>query len=51
MMDETKKKAWSAEIKTLRAYFFYNLAFYFNNVPMPLTTLNVEEANSIAQTS
>lgn len=51
MMDETKKKTWSAEIKTLRAYFFYNLAFYFNNVPMPLTTLNVEEANSIAQTS
>jgi tetratricopeptide (TPR) repeat protein len=50
-MDETKKKTWSAEIKTLRAYFFYNLAFYFNNVPMPLTTLNVEEANSIAQTS
>lgn len=50
-MDETKKKAWSAEIKTLRAYFFYNLAFYFNNVPMPLTTLNVEEANNIAQTS
>lgn len=49
-MDETKKKAWSSEIKSLRAYFFYNLAFYFNNVPMPLTTLNVEEANSIAQT-
>ncbi|WP_081832157.1 RagB/SusD family nutrient uptake outer membrane protein [Prevotella sp. P6B1] len=49
-MDETKKKAWSSEIKSLRAYFFYNLAFYFNNVPMPLTTLNVEEANNIAQT-
>lgn len=49
-MDETKKKEWAAEIKTLRAYFFFNLAFYFNNVPMPLTTLSVEEANTIAQT-
>ena len=44
-MDETKKKAWSSEIKSLRAYFFYNLAFYFNNVPMPLTTLNVDTNN------
>ncbi len=50
-MDETKKKEWIAEIKTLRAYFFFNLAFYFQNVPMPLTTLSVEEANTIAQTS
>lgn len=49
-MDESKKKAWSSEIKCLRAYFFYNLAFYFKDVPMPLATLNVDEANSIAQT-
>ena len=50
-MDEQKKKAWSAEIKCLRAYFLFNLAFYYKDVPMPLTTLSVEEANSIAQTS
>ena len=49
-MDEAKKLSWSAEIKCLRAYFFYNLAFYFKDVPMPLTTLNVDEANSIEQT-
>ncbi|MBQ6194697.1 MAG: RagB/SusD family nutrient uptake outer membrane protein [Prevotella sp.] len=49
-MDETKKQVWSAEVKCLRAYFFYNLAFYFKDVPMPLTTLNVDEANSIEQT-
>lgn len=49
-MDENKKKEWVAEIKTLRAYFLFNLAFYFQNVPMPLTTLSVEEANTIGQT-
>ncbi|MDD4534529.1 MAG: RagB/SusD family nutrient uptake outer membrane protein [Prevotella sp.] len=50
-MDETKKKQWTSEVKCLRAYFFYNLAFYFKDVPMPLTTLNVDEANTIKQTS
>lgn len=50
-MDDTKKKTWSSEIKCLRAYFLYNLAFYFKDVPMPLTTLNVESANTIGQTS
>lgn len=50
-MDETKKAKWSAEIKTLRAYFLFNLAFYFKNVPMPLAPLTVEEANTINQTA
>lgn len=49
-MDENKKREWVAEVKTLRAYFLFNLAFYFQNVPMPLTTLSVEEANTIGQT-
>lgn len=49
-MDESTKAAWCAEVKTLRAYFLYNLAFYFKDAPMPLTTLTLEEANSIAQT-
>ena len=50
-MDDTKKAAWSSEVKSLRAYFLFNLAFYYKDVPMPLTTLSVEEANSISQTS
>ena len=50
-MDENKKTQWIAEVKTLRAYFLFNLAFYFQNVPMPLTTLSVEEANTMAQSS
>lgn len=49
-MDETRKKAMTAEIKCLRAYFLFNLAFYFKDVPMPLRSLSVEEANTISQT-
>lgn len=49
-MDETLKSAMVAEMKCLRAYFLYNLAFYFKDAPMPLTTLTVNEANTIGQT-
>lgn len=50
-MDESKKAAWIMEVKCLRAYFFFNLAFYFKNVPMPMKTLSVEEANTIPQST
>ncbi len=49
-MDETKKTQWAAEVKCLRAYYFFYLAFHFKDVPMPLKTLTVEEANTIFQT-
>ncbi|MDR2916341.1 MAG: RagB/SusD family nutrient uptake outer membrane protein [Tannerella sp.] len=49
-MDETKKTQWVAEVKCLRAYYFFYLAFHFKDVPMPLKTLTVEEANTIFQT-
>lgn len=49
-MDETRKKEMIAEVKTLRAFFLYQLAFYYKDAPMPLTPLSVEEANSIEQT-
>ncbi|WP_236264026.1 RagB/SusD family nutrient uptake outer membrane protein [Dysgonomonas sp. Marseille-P4677] len=49
-MDEDKKEIWISEIKCLRAYFFFYLAFHFNDVPMPLTSLTLAEANSIHQT-
>lgn len=49
-MDETKKSMWIAEVKCLRAYYFLYLAFHFKDVPMPLKTLTVEEANTIHQT-
>lgn len=50
-MDETLKTQMKSEVKSLRAYFFFNLAFYFKDVPMPLTTLTRDEANTISQTS
>jgi hypothetical protein len=49
-MNETTKAAMIAEVKTLRAYFLFNLAFYYKDAPMPLTSLSVDEANSISQT-
>lgn len=49
-MDEGKKALWAAEVKCLRAYYYLYLPFHFKDVPMPLTTLTVEEANTIAQT-
>jgi len=48
-MDDTKKTLWTAEVKCLRAYYLFNLAFYWGNVPMPLTTLTVQDANTIKQ--
>lgn len=49
-MDETKKEKWTAEVKCIRAYYFLYLAFHFKDVPMPLKTLTVKEANTIFQT-
>ncbi len=49
-MDETKKENWKAQIKSLRAYYYFYLAFHFQNVPMPLTSMTVTEANSMRQT-
>ena len=49
-MSEDKIKAWAAEAKCIRASFLMKLAFHYKNVPMPLTTLNIEQANTIEQT-
>jgi hypothetical protein len=49
-MDEVKKTIWIAEVKMIRSYFLYYLAFHFKDVPMPLTTLTVSEANTISAT-
>ena len=49
-MDEAKRDSWAAEIRTLRCYYYLNLAFYFKDVPMPTKPLSVSEANTIGQT-
>lgn len=50
-MDETKKAMMIAEVRTIRAYQYFNLALYFGDVPLVQQVLSVEEANSIARTS
>lgn len=49
-MNDATRKAMTAEVKSLRAYMFLNMAFYFKDVPMPLAPMTADEANSIAQT-
>lgn len=50
-MDGTKKALWTAEVKCLRAYYLFYLAFHWGDVPMPLKTLSLQDANTIAQTT
>src|SRR5690606_1642949 len=38
------------EARVLRAYYFFELARRYGDIAMPLTSLNKEEANSIAKT-
>lgn len=51
MNSEDTRIQWMSEAKCLRAYFLFYLAFHFKDVPMPLTTLTLEEANTIPQTT
>ncbi|HZL09577.1 MAG TPA: RagB/SusD family nutrient uptake outer membrane protein [Prolixibacteraceae bacterium] len=48
-MDEAKKAVMIGEARTLRAYEFFNLALYWGDVPLPKTTLKIEEANTISR--
>jgi hypothetical protein len=49
-MDEEKKAMMIAEVRTIRAYQYFNLALYFGDVPLVEHVLSVEEANSVART-
>jgi starch-binding outer membrane protein, SusD/RagB family len=50
-MDEEKKAMMIAEVRTIRAYQYFNLALYFGDVPLVERVLSVEEANSVTRTS
>lgn len=50
-MDATKKAIITAEVRTLRAYQYFNLALYFGDVPLVQHLLSMEEANSVTRTS
>ena len=54
---ETKYQRWLEHLKyypyqakVLRAYYFFELARRYGDIPMPLTMLTAEEANVIAKT-
>lgn len=49
-MDEAKKAIIVAEVRTLRAYAYFNLALYFGDVPLVQNVLTLAEANSVSRT-
>lgn len=50
-MDENLKTSMIAEVKTLRAYEYFNLALYFGGVPLVTKVLSIEEANNVIRAS
>lgn len=49
-MDASVKAIETAEIRTLRAYQYFNLALYFGDIPLVQHVLTVDEANSVTRT-
>jgi hypothetical protein len=49
-MDAAKKAILTAEVRTLRAYEYFNLGLYFGDVPLAKKVLTPAEANSISRT-
>ncbi len=49
-MDETQKAMYAAEVRTLRAYEYFNLSLFFGDVPLIQSLLTIEEANSVSRT-
>lgn len=48
-MDNSEKEVFKAEVKTLRAYEYFNLALYFGGVPLVTKVLTINEANSVVR--
>ncbi len=48
-MDATKKAIMIAEVRTLRAYEYFNLALFFGDVPLVKNVLKIAEANSVSR--
>ncbi len=46
-MDETEKEIMVSEVRTLRAYEYFNLALYYGGVPLITKVLTIEEANNV----
>ena len=48
-MDDTKKAVMIAEVRTIRAYEYFNIALYFGGVPLVKKVLTLAEANSVSR--
>jgi len=48
-MDENQKAIMISEVRTIRAYEYFNLAFYFGDVPLVQHIQTLEEANSVSR--
>lgn len=49
-MDEGKKAVMAAEVRTIRAYEYFNLALFFGDIPLIEKVLTISEANSVSRT-
>lgn len=50
-MDPNRKAVMKAEVKTIRAFDYFNLEFYWGAVPLVTTVLTIDEANNVTRTS
>lgn len=48
-MDESKKAIMIAEVRTLRAYEYFNMALYFGDIPLVQHVLTIPEANKVTR--
>lgn len=49
-MDDSERAQMIAEVRMIRAYDYFNLAFYWGDVPLVTKVLTVDEANSVSRT-
>lgn len=49
-MDEQKKAIMIAEVKTIRAYDYFYLSFFWGDVPLVTSVLTVNQANNVTRT-
>ena len=49
-MDTVTKAAMKAEIRTIRAYDYFYLAFFWGDIPLVTKVLSINEANTISRT-
>jgi len=50
-MDATTKATMVAEVRTIRAYEYFNLGLYFGGVPLVGHVLTIQEANNVTRAS